>query len=118
MKKTKVLISILIMLLLIIFPLTVNASGNYQIYPLIYEPEGPSNNEVRDMYTFGGRIAGAIRIAGTIVSVGTLAVIGIRYIVASVEEKAEYKERMLPYIIGAVLLFGATTVVNIISGLF
>lgn len=113
MKKSKVIVLILIMISLIIFPLTINATG-YQIDPDDYKTNGPKAEEVKHMYTFGGSIAGIIRIAGTIVSAGTLIIIGIRYVVASVDEKAEYKERMLPYIIGAVLLFGASNIVNIL----
>ena len=45
-------------------------------------------------------------------------IIGIRYVMASADEKAEYRERMLPYFIGAVLLFGASNVVNIIFEIF
>ena len=32
--------------------------------------------------------------------------------IGSAEEKADYKKTMMPYIIGAVLRFGATTIAN------
>ena len=35
----------------------------------------------------------------------------------SVEEKAEYKKTMLPYVIGAVILFGITSFIGIIVDL-
>jgi len=110
MKKTKIILFILIILSIILIPLTIKAT---QINPDAYYSKGPSASEVKDMYVYGGRAVGIIQIVGTIVSAGTLVIIGIRYIIASVEEKAEYKERMVPYVIGAVLLFGASNIVNI-----
>ena len=115
MRKIKVITLISIMLLLIIFPLTVNAS---QINPDSYSSSGPSAADVKDMYAFGGSIAGVIQVVGTIVSAGALIIIGIRYVVASADEKAEYRERMIPFVIGAVLLFGASNLVNIIYKMF
>ena len=39
---------------------------------------------------------------------------GIRYMVGSVEEKAQYKSLMFPYVLGAILLFSGTTLLNLI----
>ena len=38
------------------------------------------------------------------VSVITLVVLGIKYMVGSIEERAEYKKSMIPYLIGAFLI--------------
>lgn len=115
MKKTKIIILTVLAVIMIILPLTVSAS---QIDPDRYKSDGPSAEDVKDMYAFGGAIAGVIQIVGTIVSVGTMIIIGIRYVAASADEKAEYRERMIPYFIGAVLLFGASNIVNIIYKMF
>ena len=48
------------------------------------------------------------------VAVVILLVLGVKYLMGSAEEKAEYKKSMIPYIIGAILIFAATTVVNIV----
>lgn len=114
MKKTKTIVLILIALitLAIIFPLTINA---VQVNPENYEPSNLNTADVERLYQFGGSIAGVVQIIGTIVSAGALIIIGIRYILASVEEKAEYKERMIPYVIGVVMLFGTTNIVGIID---
>ena len=115
MKKNIVIVLILTMILLVIFPLTINAA---QINPDDYETSGPSASDVKGMYKFGGSVAGVIQIVGTIVSVGVMMILGIRYMVASADEKAEYRERMLPYFIGAVLLFGASNIVKVIFNIF
>ena len=116
MKKSKAILVAFIMILIMIIPLTTNATT--QINPYEYEPSGPNSTDVKDMYKFGGRVAGAIQIVGTAVSAGTMIIMGIKYVMASADEKAEYKERMVPYFIGAVLLFGASNIVKIVYNMF
>ena len=54
----------------------------------------------------GNKIFGIVRVIGILVSVGALSLIGIRYMLSSVEEKAEKKKALVYYVIGAVLVFG------------
>jgi len=115
MKKTKYIVITLLMIIMIIFPLKINAS---QINPDDYVSSGPSSADVKDMYRFGGSIAGVIQIIGTIVSAGAMIIMGIKYVMASADEKAEYRERMIPYFIGAVLLFGASNIVKLAYNMF
>lgn len=53
-------------------------------------------------------IVGIIKVVGVILSVGCLMVLGIKYMMGSAEEKAEYKKTFIPYVIGAILVFGAS----------
>lgn len=55
-------------------------------------------------------IADGIRYIGTFIAVGALMIIGIKYMTGSIEEKANYKKSMMPYIIGCVILFGASAI--------
>ena len=50
-------------------------------------------------------------------AVGILMVLGIKYMMGSAEEKAEYKKTMIPYLIGAVLLFAAVNLATYIYGI-
>ena len=59
-------------------------------------------------------ILGIIQVVGTVGAVGVLMVLGIKYMMGSVEEKAQYKKSMLPYVIGAILIFSATTITTVI----
>lgn len=61
-----------------------------------------------------GKILGIIRIIGTVTSVVMLIVIGLKFMLGSVEEKAEYKQSLKPYIIGALLLFTGTIIPQVI----
>lgn len=60
------------------------------------------------------KVLGVIQAIGTIGAVGILMVLGVRYMMGSVEEKASYKKSMLPYVIGAILVFSAVTVANVV----
>lgn len=57
----------------------------------------------------GEGIIGAIRTVGVLLSVGILMVLGIKYMMGSAEEKASYKKTMMPYLIGAILIFAASS---------
>lgn len=79
-----------------------------------WKPDKDTDNADNKLKEVGNKIIGTIQVIGSIVSVIALMIIGIRYMVGSVEEKAQYKETMVPYIIGAVLVFGITTTLRII----
>ena len=49
-----------------------------------------------------------------LISVLAIIIIGIKYMLGSVEEKAQYKETLGPYFLGAVLVFGITNILTII----
>ena len=72
------------------------------------------SSNTTEMDTLGGKIMGFIQAAGIIISVAVLMVLGIKYMMGSAEEKAEYKKVFIPYIVGAILLFAATTIANAI----
>ena len=46
-----------------------------------------------------------------------VAILGVKYMMGSAEERAEYKKSMLPYLIGAILLFGASAIANMVVSL-
>lgn len=136
MKKSKIIvlriISIILMSLLLVITLTnqvfadppasVTGERNPIEHPGDYEPENLTNAQnASKLQSAGNTIVGVIQIIGTILSVAVLGVIGIKYMIGSVEERAEYKRTMMPYIIGAVLVFGITNILEIIvtiTGIF
>lgn len=61
-----------------------------------------------------GVILGAIQMVGSLTAVICLIVLGVRYMMGSVEEKAEYKKTLLPYFIGAMLVFGITNLLKVV----
>lgn len=71
-------------------------------------------NADKKVSDIGNRIIGAIQVVGSLVSVIALIIIGIRYMLGSVEEKAQYKETLGPYILGAGLVFGISNILGIV----
>ena len=61
-----------------------------------------------------GKIIGFLQWAGAIAGVLIIAIFGVKYMMGSLEEKAEYKKTMIPFIIGAVVLFAAPQIAKLI----
>ena len=75
---------------------------------------GTASSASGDIQKLGNRIIGVLQAVGIVVSVVVVIVLGIKYMMGSVEEKAEYKETLKPYLIGAFLLFTGTLIPQII----
>lgn len=76
-----------------------------------YKGTKPDSQQIRNK---SGIILGIIQILGVILSVIMLIVLGIKYMLGSVEEKAEYKKTLVPYIIGAFLVFTGSLIPQLI----
>lgn len=63
----------------------------------------------------GNKILGVIYAVGIVASIGILCVIGIRYMMASPSEKADLKSRAMPFVIGAVIMFCAVNILQIVA---
>ena len=105
-KKTLRIITIVatIMAILCMCSLTLAASTPGELTP--------EQNGTDQIDTVGKRIMGILQAIGIVISVAVLMVLGIKYMMGSAEEKAEYKKTMIPYVVGAILLFAATTIAN------
>ena len=66
------------------------------------------------MENIGGQVVTIVSVAGSIIAVVVLVVLGIKYMMGSAEEKAEYKKTLMPYIIGAGFVFAASALAGII----
>ena len=111
MRKTKKII-----LLLIITFLLVNIFNEVfaMINPDDYDPGNVSQTDTEIIFTKTSRILGAIRNISIVTSVISLMIIGLKYMLGSVEEKANYKQTMLPYVIGCIMAVTGTTIVSFI----
>jgi len=70
------------------------------------------------LFDKGAVILNLLRNIAAVVSVVTLSIIGVRYMVGSVEQKAEYKQTMMPVIIGCVLVGGLSAILTLIQSIF
>ena len=110
MKKTiKILSIILIALMLTAFMGTMSlAADSGSIVNTLF---GPTNSQsTNGIKNVGNNIVNIITTVGIIVAVVVLLILGIKYMMGSASEKAEYKKTMIPYLVGAVLIFGAAAI--------
>lgn len=59
-----------------------------------------------------------IALIGSGISIMALITLGIKYMIGSLEEKAQYKKTLLPYVIGACFVFGASVLPSILYSIF
>ncbi len=105
MKKTYKMLSILVMAVIIMASLSTITLG---ITP--GSVTATSTSADTQITSIGGKILSAVTTAGVVISVIMVAVLGIKYMMGSSEEKSEYKKSMIPYLVGAVCIFAASTI--------
>lgn len=71
----------------------------------------PNTDEATDI---GGTIIGWIWGISIIVAVIVLMIIGLKFILGSTSEKAEYKKSLIPIVVGVLVLVFATTIVQVL----
>ena len=74
----------------------------------------PNAEDTEGITELGQKLMGILSTIGMVVSVLVLMVLGIKYMMGSAEEKAEYKKTMIPYVVGAILIFGASTIATMV----
>ena len=120
-KATKIIAVVLIMLTLVLGISTISRADAVDPGQIANGLHGTTSNAQEDITGIGNQIIGIITTVGVVVAVVILLVLGIKYMMGSASEKAEYKKTMIPYLVGAILIFGASAitqvVVNIASGL-
>lgn len=109
MKKTSKIVAVLCIVLAIVM---ISVSSFATVTPGDFTVIEPTN--VDTIKTLGGQIIGVVRTVGVLVAVVILLILGIKYMMGSAEEKADYKKSMIPYIVGAVLIFGASAIAGIV----
>lgn len=87
------------------------------IEPNDFEPSTPQQSDMDTVIAKSNNIISAIQIFGTIVSVISLMILGLKYMVGSIEERAEYKKTMLPYLIGTIVFFSGTQLIAILAAI-
>lgn len=110
MKKSTMQIIVKIISILLIVIAVASLSNMVfadEIKPGELEPTYGDSTEITER---AGKIMGMIRNVAVIASVIILMIIGVKYILGSVEEKAEYKKTFLPLIIGIILVVAATSI--------
>lgn len=112
MKKLSKIFAVLLILAIAMVAFTTVANATAGDVANIFQKAEESDVDTGDMTTVAGNIVNIITWVGIIVAIIVLLVLGIKYMMGSAAEKAEYKKTMIPYLVGAVLIFGASAIVQ------
>lgn len=82
-------------------------------YQATLEPDDASY-----IFEAGGKVLRLLRNVAAVVAVVAITIIGIRYIYGSTEEKAGYKEIMVPLIVGCVFIASLSAILTVIQSIF
>ena len=117
MKGTIKIISVLLVVLMLVMIATPVLAAGDAIKDI---KDGISNDYSSDIEGYNeinataGTVITIIRYAAIVIGVVLIAVFGIKFMLGSAEEKAEYKKSFIPLIVGIVVVFGATYIAQLI----
>ena len=111
-KTLKIIAVLLIAIALVTSATTIVRATNNGFNNIIAQDPG---KPVETISNTAGKILYIVRIIGMAVSIIMLTILGIKYVAASPNEKAEYKKGMTIYVVGAVLLFGASFLLGVVQ---
>lgn len=109
-KKYNVLKIVIFFIVILVMTLNFSFGESMSINNLT----GTTKNDIGDVQTIGNKIITIVSTIGSILSVIVIIVLGMKYMLGSVEERAEYKKSFMPYFIGAMIIFAASTLAGII----
>lgn len=116
-KKNQLFIFISLLFIILIFIFSPIVMANPIEDPNSFKP-GPIQEADANIITErANSIVGVLVTVGVVIAAVTLTILGIKYMMGSVEERAEYKKSMIPYLIGSILLFATSTIVGIIANI-
>lgn len=109
--KTVKIISAIMLVMMVLFSMSNLVLGS----TLDINIEGEESDASKAVNDAANIILGIVQVVAVAVAVIMLVVLAIKYISASPEGKAEIKKSAMLYIVGAVLLFAATGILEILK---
>ena len=113
-KKTLMLIFILSLIAIILLIPNISMAD---IDTNDYKPNSISSGDAKVLVEKVAPIVSVLQTIGVITLAITTIILGIKYMMGSTAEKAEYKKTMIPYIVGAVLVVAITQILSVVIGL-
>ena len=111
-RNLKILLTIFLVILLVFI-----ISGSLSsVYALTFDDldTTTATADVGEIKDIGINIISIISSVGMVVAVVVLMVLGVKYMIGSTEEKSKYKDSMMPFIVGALLLFAASGIAKMV----
>ena len=118
MNKTVIRIITVLVIIMMIVSISVNSIAAELEPGNLTGDTSKVQDGVNSINDVGNSIVGVLQVVGIVLSVIVLIILGIKYMMGSAEEKAEYKKTMMPYIVGAALIFAASAFAQVIYDFF
>ena len=109
MEKMVKVFSVVLILIMVLLTLSTTVNASF-VPPPDIDPIAPSGGQWTSLVS---KVLGIVQFIGYGVAIITLTIVGIKYIVGSPADKAEYKKSLVPYVVGAVILFAASAIVTV-----
>ncbi len=118
MKKTLKIILIAMTAVILLFGMSQTISfAKVDVDTTLTEVNGATGGDIGEASTIGGNIVNWIWGISIVVAVVVLMITGLKFIVGSTQEKAEYKKSLIPLVVGVLILVFATTIVKVLFGM-
>lgn len=108
MKKIMKILSITLILCMVI--------ANF-CFAAVTVPDPDTGGGLGSMEGFAKKILGTLQTVGIFIAVGMAIFLGIKYVAASPEGKSELKKQLGVYVLGIVLILGATAIVTALANI-
>ena len=108
---TKIVSIILIAAIVISVANSVLANGVFLDASAFDTVSGKAEKVTSLANTAAGTVASVLRIAGVCIAVVMLLTIAMKYMISSAGDRADLKKHAVAYVVGAVVLFGATNII-------
>lgn len=113
-RSKKIILTVLPILFVLMFVFTTNVFADV-ISTDFNKIQG--GNEINSVTGTARNVWSTIALILQIAAIAAIVFAGVRYMFASADTKADIKKQMVILVVGAVLVFGASTVVQFITGI-
>lgn len=113
-RSKKIILTVLPILFVLMFVFTTNVFADV-ISTDFNQIQGGS--EINSVTSTARNVWSTIALILQIAAIAAIVFAGVRYMFASADTKADIKKQMVILVVGAVLVFGASTVVQFITGI-
>lgn len=110
-KKIMLRVVPIIFVLVVVFTTSVFAASN----PITPNLDTNIGSGISSVDNVANSIWNTVALILQIAAIAAIVIAGVRYMFASADTKADIKKQMIVLVIGAVLVFGATTVIQFIT---
>lgn len=115
MNKIMRILSIILMAAMLVSTIsTISMATSVDAGKIAGDLKGTTSSAQNQVTDIGNQIIGILTTVGVVVAVVVLLILGIKYMMGSASEKAEYKKTMIPYLVGAILIFGASAITKVV----